>query len=606
YSDELRSRLLACARAPGDPLAFQHRYARPADVQGLLQCVASVALGASNGLQDAGHLGPTRWRVAQLSWGRYVRYVPIHPSKGRTSKPVLRIAEWSRGSRRPWRIQSRSSTSDRKGSPLPFDCKSAMREPLLIVLSVTSPYPDSPAKRQMLKDLWSCATLLTALGPSRATAEVRRQIAQQKWKWTELARFEGRQATWSRSDVPVTGWSLLWRSEEPTLRGPELYCQYQDHLQPALTLHFLQSPCEKCCVGSAKAAKEVTTGRAGEEIKLEEGTWRCGQENPACIADFRRLLSCQKVREEDMGSVDWLSLREQMRRALVYAREGLVEGFRDGLHGQLHKIAFEAQFGDFMLLDMGRKDWVRRFRDLYSLHLTDSKKEVFGPAVRREESDERTGSTALLQATPRAAFLRSYKCSTDFSAARHYMNMSPGFGTTTRPPKFETQSMLRQTSGVLQDMVKASLLLKRCVGKHAIHEIETLEAGSAMDEPRGDLFVKAGVRDTLMEGDFPWAGILASGWQIRGKEAKAQAMLVNPSGAWKAWINRLMVLLEDEATGYEAEEFGVQLVQFELRSGWEFRAVPMALRRLLALGPVPSAERVRGQEPFGLLASTPQ
>ena len=58
----------------------------------------------------------------------------------------------------------------------------------------------------------------------------------------------------------------------------------------------------------------------------------------------------------------------------VYAREGLVEGFRDGLHGleprwargsrelasacgehvrQLHKIAFEAQFGDFMLLDMG-------------------------------------------------------------------------------------------------------------------------------------------------------------------------------------------------------------------------------------------------------------
>ena len=57
------------------------------------------------------------------------------------------------------------------------------------------------------------------------------------------------------------------------------------------------------------------------------------------------------------------------------------------------------------------------------------------------------------------------------------MNMSPGFGTTTRPPKFETQSMLRQTSGVLQDMVKASLLLKRCVGKHAIHEIETLEAG---------------------------------------------------------------------------------------------------------------------------------
>ena len=64
-----------------------------------------------------------------------------------------------------------------------------------------------------------------------------------------------------------------------------------------------------------------------------------------------------------MGSVDWLGLREQMRRALakalalgvcsspvvsviardsrpqaerileVYAREGLVDGFRDGLHG---------------------------------------------------------------------------------------------------------------------------------------------------------------------------------------------------------------------------------------------------------------------------------
>ena len=30
----------------------------------------------------------------------------------------------------------------------------------------------------------------------RVTCKVRRQIAQQKWKWTELARFEGTYSTW--------------------------------------------------------------------------------------------------------------------------------------------------------------------------------------------------------------------------------------------------------------------------------------------------------------------------------------------------------------------------------------------------------------------------
>eukprot|EP00439_Symbiodinium_sp_Y106_P054435 s531_g7.t1 len=140
--------------------------AGPADVRGLLQCVASVAFGPSSGLQDAGHLRPTRWRVAQLSWGRYASYMPIHPSNGRSKPDVLRIAEWSRGSRRPWRIQSRSSKSDRKGLPLPFDCKSTMREPLLIVLSITSPYSDSPAKKQLLKAcVLHCSAAATAWKP---------------------------------------------------------------------------------------------------------------------------------------------------------------------------------------------------------------------------------------------------------------------------------------------------------------------------------------------------------------------------------------------------------------------------------------------------------
>ena len=57
-----------------------------------------------------------------------------------------------------------------------------------------------------------------------------------------------------------------------------------------------------------------------------------------------------------------------------------------------------------------------------------------------------------------------------------------------------------------------------------------------------------------------------------GKEAKAQAMLVNPSGAWKAWINRLMVLLEDEATGYASNRI-IQILKVQemfaaLLSAW--------------------------------------
>ncbi|OLQ10396.1 hypothetical protein AK812_SmicGene5877 [Symbiodinium microadriaticum] len=46
YSDELRSRLLACARAPGDPLAFQHRYAHSLRIELFVEllsmCIADV------------------------------------------------------------------------------------------------------------------------------------------------------------------------------------------------------------------------------------------------------------------------------------------------------------------------------------------------------------------------------------------------------------------------------------------------------------------------------------------------------------------------------------------------------------------------------------
>ncbi|CAJ1403571.1 unnamed protein product [Effrenium voratum] len=62
-----------------------------------------------------------------------------------------------------------------------------------------------------------------------------------------------------------------------------------------------------------------------------------------------------------------------MRRALVYAREGQVDGFKEGLHGQLHKITFEAEYGDFML-DMGREDWITKFRGLFAQHLTNPEK----------------------------------------------------------------------------------------------------------------------------------------------------------------------------------------------------------------------------------------
>eukprot|EP00913_Durusdinium_trenchii_P022311 g20964.t1 len=140
-----------------------------------------------------------------------------------------------------------------------------------------------------------------------------------------------------------------------------------------------QSPL--CCIGPGHIARKWA-GRAGEFFQLhEEEPWGCllSKGNASCISHIRQLLSCEKVRAIDIGSVDWLTMRENMWKALVFAREGSGEGFRQGLHRQLDKIAFEAEHGDFTL-DMGRADWISKFRTLFAQHLL-SHEEVPGCIV---------------------------------------------------------------------------------------------------------------------------------------------------------------------------------------------------------------------------------
>lgn len=211
-----------------------------------------------------------------------------------------------------------------------------------------------------------CAKLLLVLGP-RSGAEVRRQVLIRP-NWIEVARSEG-QGLHKNNARPQ--WSLLSRGPQVATGGADVFCVNGWKMHPVMSVQFHNYHCERCCVGRSQIAQKLASGRAGESLQLnEEEPWGCTapQGNASCISQIRRLLSCQEIRSIELGSVDWLTLREQMWKALVYAREGSGQGFLQGLHKQLDKIAFEAEHGDFTL-EMGRKEWVPKFRTLLAHHL---------------------------------------------------------------------------------------------------------------------------------------------------------------------------------------------------------------------------------------------
>lgn len=49
--------------------------------------------------------------------------------------------------------------------------------------------------------------------------------------------------------------------------------------------------------------------------------WGCSEATENCIEELRRLLSCERIRSLETGSVDWLAMREQMRKALARGLE---------------------------------------------------------------------------------------------------------------------------------------------------------------------------------------------------------------------------------------------------------------------------------------------
>ncbi|CAJ1454316.1 unnamed protein product [Effrenium voratum] len=340
-SRDLRTRVRACALEGNTPL---ERFARPPSTSTLLKCLA------------AAHGG--QLRAVQTCWGSRHDLSPLDRS-ARALRSGTPGAILHKGCRR---FRQRGV---RRGRPLSGLCEDASQH--MVILHVMSPRQrgDGPALHQV-----PCAPLLLVLGPTSATQEARRQVLRQGW--TELARAEGAGFRWSRSSRP--GWSLLWREKSAQLHGPEVFCVNGRRMQPVMSIQMMSGSCERCCVGPSSVAQQLATGQAGDFFQLEDEAWGCAaQDNSSCISRIRRLLSCQQIREEDLGGVDWLSLREQMRRALVYAREGQVDGFKEGLHGQLHKITFEAEYGDFML-DMGREDWITKFRGLFAQHLTNPEK----------------------------------------------------------------------------------------------------------------------------------------------------------------------------------------------------------------------------------------
>ncbi|CAJ1329377.1 unnamed protein product [Effrenium voratum] len=309
-------------------------------------------------LQQRMEAGQGQLRAVQTCWGSRHDLSPLDRS-ARALRSGTPGAILHKGCRR---FRQRGV---RRGRPLSGLCEDASQH--MVILHVMSPRQrgDGPALHQV-----PCAPLLLVLGPTSATQEARRQVLRQGW--TELARAEGAGFRWSRSSRP--GWSLLWREKSAQLHGPEVFCVNGRRMQPVMSIQMMSGSCERCCVGPSSVAQQLATGQAGDFFQLEDEAWGCAaQDNSSCISRIRRLLSCQQIREEDLGGVDWLSLREQMRRALVYAREGQVDGFKEGLHGQLHKITFEAEYGDFML-DMGREDWITKFRGLFAQHLTNPEK----------------------------------------------------------------------------------------------------------------------------------------------------------------------------------------------------------------------------------------
>ncbi|CAK9116544.1 unnamed protein product, partial [Durusdinium trenchii] len=365
-SRRLHERLRACTKGTSAAL---ERFSSPSATPKLLKCLASAVAWCKQG-----RCGPLR--AVQLPWGSRHRAPSALRRSTRALLSGVRGKAHLLNALTRYRYQSvmlrgtRMRTHAHTGR-----IRLCQSRPVLAVLHVVSPRERGDGQVLQL----ACAKLLVVLGPHSAVVEVRRQVLRHV-RWKELARAEGPGLRWSHATRP-SGWSLLWHGTQLPVGGPDVFCVNGLTMQPVMSIQFHNHHCERCCIGPGHIARKWA-GRAGEFFQLhEEEPWGCllSKGNASCISHIRQLLSCEKVRAIDIGSVDWLTMRENMWKALVFAREGSGEGFRQGLHRQLDKIAFEAEHGDFTL-DMGRADWISKFRTLFAQHLL-SHEEVPGCIV---------------------------------------------------------------------------------------------------------------------------------------------------------------------------------------------------------------------------------
>eukprot|EP00434_Breviolum_minutum_P032129 symbB.v1.2.028414.t1/scaffold2968.1/size66330/4 len=340
----------------------------PPTPQKMLKCVAAaVACPQGEHFPNAGRLcGP--FMAVQLFWGsRHRAPALLHWSSGAllsgvaNSRKAHVLNVFGRFHHQMVSLKSTSRT--RRSSTQLGPVQLCQSSPLLVVLHIL---PGSEGSdRTALSS--PCIKLLLVLGPKTATAQVRRQVLLRP-DWIELARAEGQGLQRSKGKR-LSPWSLMSQGRQEAVGGSDVFCVNGWKMHPVMSVQFHEHYCEKCCVGRSQVARKLASGHAGEVLQLnEEEPWGCtlSKENVSCISQIRRLLSCEKMRSLEIGSVDWLTMREHMWKALVYAREGSGDGFLQGLHKQLDKIAFEAEHGDFTL-NMGY--WISKFRMLLAHHL---------------------------------------------------------------------------------------------------------------------------------------------------------------------------------------------------------------------------------------------
>ncbi|CAE8711250.1 unnamed protein product [Polarella glacialis] len=285
-------------------------------------------------------------------------------------------------------------------SSLPNACKRILRSDKGVSLAVV--HLKGSTRKQEANILQAaldgpCApsALLIISSSALQGSKVVRRAMSSPLNWDELARATGPGSDHVGYTSRLTWWSLLFRTRprssmtrkaegEPKSGPPNLYCSSGGRLLPIMSAqrHSTAQGCDKCCAGSERDVHRAMV-RGSLSTQSKGGSWLCsaeeGEEETSarmleggdvsgnCLARIRSSLSCARD-EHDLSGIDWIDMRENMRRALVDAREGSGTGFENGLHGQLHRLVFNTEHGGFNL-DSGRRAWISNFQSRFARHL---------------------------------------------------------------------------------------------------------------------------------------------------------------------------------------------------------------------------------------------